>query len=281
MDAILPGHTVSDEDTYRRFLSRKGPAVAADFLDGRGDLAGHLRRIAPIGAPALRCWADWEAEPCPLPLVQPLSAPRTGANDESSDWMIRALRRIESGGKPLREITKTAELLAPGPRRPIDELPAWWSHLEPVWVGNWQPKGPQPEGQRKGRARRDILAAVCADIHGRHLSWISGTVLGLSDHEDFTKDGNVSKDPRNARRYRGRGRALLADLGVWPWALATRGQLEPDWQEDRSYMFSLECWSSRGINDLRGEIARTDRSLSALSRARGDRGAMLREISGS
>ncbi len=115
MDAILPGHTIFDEDTYNHFLSRKCPAVVADFLDGRGDFARHLRHITPIGAPALRCWADWESEPCPLPLVQPLSAPRTGASDESSDWMIRVLESIKVGGRPLKEIPKTAELLAPTP----------------------------------------------------------------------------------------------------------------------------------------------------------------------
>jgi len=280
MDAILPGHHVSDEDTYSRFLNRKGPAVVADFIDGRGDFGTQLRHIAPIGAPALQCWADWEPEPCPLPLIEPLPAPRTNARRDSPDWMIRALKRIEVSGKPLKEIPKTAELLAPGPRRPIDELPAWWSSLEPAWSGNWQPKGPKPKGQRTGRARRDLLAAVCVDIHGRPLAWVSGTVLGLSDHEEFTKNGKISKDPRNARRYRDRGRALLALLGVWPWALAPYGRLTPNWQEDRSYMFSLECWSSNGLNDLRSEIAQTDRALNAMARAQGDRRAYVRELSG-
>lgn len=279
MDAILPGHQVSDEDTYNRFLKRKGPAVVADFIDGRGDFGGHLRHIAPMGAPALRCWADWEPEPCPLPLIEPLSAPRTGADDQSPDWMVRALKRIEIGGKPLKEVSKTAELLAPGPRRHIDELPAWGSHLEPAWAGNWQPKGPQPKGQRTGRVRRDLLAAVCVDLHGRPLSWVSGAVLGLTDHEEFTKAGKISKDPRNARRYRDRGRALLALLGVWPWTLAPHGRLMNSWQDERSYMFSLECWASRGIDDLRGQIARTDRALSAIARAHGDRGAYLRALS--
>jgi len=116
MDAILPAHQVSDEDTYNRFLKRKGPSVVADFIDGRGDFGRYLRQIAPMGAPALRCWADWEPEPCPLPLIAPLLAPRT-----------------------------------------LDGLPAWWSHLEPAWAGNWQPRGPQRQGQRTGRVRRDLL----------------------------------------------------------------------------------------------------------------------------
>jgi hypothetical protein len=279
MDAILPGHQVSDEDTYNRFLKRKGPSVVADFIDGRGDFGRYLRQIAPMGAPALRCWADWEPEPCPLPLIAPLLAPRTNASDRSSDWLVRALERIEIGGKPLKEISKTAELLAPGPCRPLDGLPAWWSHLEPAWAGNWQPRGPQPQGQRTGRVRRDLLAPVCVDLHGRPLAWASGTVLGLSDHEEFTKAGKISKDPRNARRYRDRGRALLALLGVWPWASAPHGRLMPNWQEDRSFMFSLECWVSRANDDLRGEIARTDRALSAIVRADGDRGAYLRGLS--
>lgn len=278
MQTMLPGHTVSDKDAYERFLSRKGPAVVADFLDGSDDFAPYLRRTTPTGAPALRCWADWEPEPCPLPLVKHLEAPITGAEGESPDWMVRALGRIEYAGKPLREVGRTAQLLAPGPRRPTDELPAWWSHLEPAWAGNWQPKGPQRKGQRTGRIRRDILAAVCVDIHGRPLAWVSGTVLGLSDHEEFTKGGKIAKDPRKARGYRDRGRALLAALGAWPWALAPQGKLDRHWREDRACMFSLECWAARAADDLRAEIKRTSRSLTAISRAGGDRAAVLREI---
>lgn len=254
--------------------------MVADFLDGSGDFGSHLRRITPIGAPAMRCWADRESEPCPLPLIQPPSVSKSIPLDGSRDWMTQVLKSIRVDGKPLREIERTAELLAPGPSRPTDGLPAWWSHLEPAWAGNWQPKGPQTKSQRAGRARRDILAAVCADLHGRSLSWVSGIVLGLQDHEEFTKDGKVSKEPRNARRYRARGRALLAALGAWPWALTAEGRLDHDWREDRSFMFSLECWASRALDDLRGEIARTSRSLSAISRAGGDRYAYLREIAG-
>jgi hypothetical protein len=273
MQTMLPGHTVSDKDTYERFLSRKGPAVVADFLDGSGDFARHLRRLTPMGAPALRCWADWEPEPCPLPLVEPLDAPGADAHEEF-DWMVRALRRIQYRRKPLQEIEKTAQFLAPGPRRPMDELPAWWSDLEPAWTGNWQPRGPQRDGQRTGRARRDILAAVCADIHGRPLTWVSGTVLGLSDHEEFTKDGKITKEPRKARLYRDRGRAILAALGAWPWTLASHGKLARRWREDRAYMFSLECWAARAADDLRAKINKTGRSLSALSRAGGDRASL-------
>jgi hypothetical protein len=273
MQTMLPGHTVSDKDTYERFLSRKGPAVVADFLDGSGDFARHLRRLAPMGAPALRCWADWEPEPCPLPLVEPLNAPAADVHDES-DWMVRALNQVGDRGKPLKEVEKTAQFLAPGPRRPMDKLPAWWSHLEPAWAGNWQPSGPQRDGQRTGRARRDILAAVCADIHGRSLTWVSGTVLDLTDHEGFMKDGKITQEPRGARRYRDRGRDMLAALGVWPWTLVSQGKLERHWREDRAYMFSLECWAARAVDDLRAEINRTDRSLSALSRAAGDRASL-------
>jgi len=278
MQTMLPGHSVSDKDAYERFLSRKGPAVVADFLDGSGDFARHLRRLTPLGAPALRCWADGEPEPCPLPLVEPLEAPAANVFEES-DWMVRALSRIQCLGKPLREIEKTAQLLAPGPRRPTDKLPAWWSHLEPAWRGNWQPKGPQRDGQRTGRARRDILAAVCVDIHGRPLTWVSETVLGLSDHEEFTKEGKVTKDPRKARLYRDRGRAILAALGAWPWKLASQGKLARHWREDRAFMFSLECWAARAVDDLRAEINRAERSLSALSRTDGDR-ASLHEVLG-
>lgn len=275
---MLAGHTVSDKDAYEHFLSRRGPAVVADFLDGSGDFGWHLRRLTPMGAPALRCWADREPEPCPLPLVEPLDAPAADTQEESSDWMARALNRIEYRGKPLREIEKTAQFLAPGPRRPMDELPAWYSHLEPAWAGNWQPSGPQRDGQRTGRARRDILAAVCVDIHSRPLTWVSGIVLGLSDHEEFTKDGKIMKEPRRARLYRDRGRAILAALGVWPWTLASEGKLERHWREDRAYMFSLECWAARAADDLRAEINRTDSSLSALSRAGGDRAALAETL---
>lgn len=273
---MLPGHTVSDKDAYERFLSRKGPAVVADFLDGSGDFARHLRSLTPMRAAALRCWADQEPEPCPLPLVEPLDAP-AGDPHEESDWMVRALKRIQYRDKPLREIGRTAQFLAPGPRRPLDELPAWWSRSEPAWAGNWQPSGPQPDGQRTGRARRDILAAVCADIHHRPLTWISGIVLGLSDHEEFTKDGKVTKEPRKARLYRDRGRAILAALGAWPWTLASQGKLARGWRDDRAYMFSLECWAARAADDLRAEINRTNCSLSALSRAGGNR-ASLHEV---
>jgi hypothetical protein len=265
MQTMLPGHTVSDKDAYEQSLSRKGPRVVANFLDGSGDFAQHLRRLTPMGAPALRCWADWEPEPCPLPLVDPLDAPVADVHAESSDWMVRALNRIQYRDKPLREIEKTAQFLAPGPRRPMDELPAWWSHLEPAWAGNWQPRGPQRDGQRTGRARRDILAAVCADIHSRPLTWVSETVLGLSDHEEFTKGGKIIKEPRKARLYRDRGRAILAALGAWPWTLAPQGKLGRHWRGDRAWMFSLECWAMRAADDLRTEINRTDRSLSALS----------------
>jgi hypothetical protein len=65
---------------------------------------------------------------------------------------------------------------------------------------------------------------------------------------------------------------------VWPWTLASEGKLAQRWRENRAYMFSLECWAARAVDDLRAEINRTDRSLSALSRAGGDRASLHEDL---
>jgi hypothetical protein len=216
MQTMLPGHTVSDKDAYEGFLSRKGPAVVADFLDESGDFARHLRRLTPMGAPALRCWADWEPEPCPLPLVEPLNAPAADAR-EGSDWMVRALSRIQYRDKPLREIDKTAQFLAPATaadRRTACLVVAPRTGLEGKLAAERPAARRSANGTRKAghpgrRLRRHSRSA--AHLGQRDRSWPErprGIHERRQDHQGTPEGSPVS---RSGKGHSGRSRGVALD----------------------------------------------------------------------
>lgn len=155
-------------------------------------------------------------------------------------------------GIPLRnvEIDELVEWLARGPSR-TDGLPGYAPHL---WAGPPH----RTTTQRRPAWVRRIAAAVAFDLGDYALVEVSAKVLGLTDHEMWTKDARVTDGTaRKAREYRRFGRALLARLGAWPWADVERGNLPATWRTDAAFLEPLRAWHENACDELEQQLARS------------------------
>lgn len=88
------------------------------------------------------------------------------------------------------------------------------------------------DGQRLGMPLRRVMFAAAYDVLGWPTREVAERVLG---HYPSVTAGAVL-------RRRAEGRAMLAQLGVWPWVHAPEGKLPRRWRDDPAYAEALAAW---------------------------------------
>lgn len=250
------------------------------------ELVTFLRNGTPRGASALRCHVP-ETGGFPLPLTAPTGAVVTRTADGvcvagrrmfGVDWLSERLAELLPGeGTEHREgRDDLAAMLDPGART---------AHGMPVWSPGARPSGAlarilsatlkspgrtvsfpagaqlpgaysvvrnpsgSGRGQRGPRAdARGIMAAAASDLCGLDLTAIS-EMLGLSDHLQTAK-------PRKAGDYCARGRKLLTQLGVWPWAHLDLTGAKAAWTTRPEAVDAFVAWHAGAIAGARAELER-------------------------
>jgi len=163
-----------------------------------------------------------------LPIVQVVMAlPRVAPADAEVAAAFRVAEREAVKTKEEREAAKTAG-------------------------GDLRRSQPQPGA---GRPRRNIYIAAeiayMADIEQRPLQDQREHAFGqhdyLGDHlalEPVSHERD-SERSRTVRRWRNDGRAALAALGAWPWAVTPdgSGRLARTWWRDERYEKALTAWA--------------------------------------
>jgi len=211
--------TSDRQDSYGLSDRRKSPLEETD-------LPTLLAAITPEGAPAYHA-VGWRCEiDFPIPITGPAPTHRS---------MPKELRPMLAPGWP--------------PRR--DGLPAWRPHGR---SNRWTAV---PGRRGADTPRRQVAAAIAADLGCVDLVEISAAMLGLRDHELVGRDElRTDGDPRRAREFRRRGRQLLAELDAWPWAHAPAGGLPAYWRSDQMFLEPLWSWHARACAELDRELAR-------------------------
>jgi hypothetical protein len=106
---------------------------------------------------------------------------------------------------------------------------------------------PRELDRNHGRAARAIEVAVEHDITGGGLLDLA-TRLDLTDHQLAVPGKQAPQptgDPRSARRYLSKGRALLHALGVWPWTHVNDWRCTRRWWCDHEVHRQLLAWHDR------------------------------------
>lgn len=119
---------------------------------------------------------------------------------------------------------------------------------------------PAKTGRNVGAPLRRVLATVARDVLDRPAHDVD-RVYGLRPNRRglYREGSDLARDSSRGRTMRREGRALLAALGAWPWALAPAGALPASWRTDALYVESLRSW----CEDHAGDDA-ADRCTSAL-----------------
>jgi hypothetical protein len=124
---------------------------------------------------------------------------------------------------------------------------------------------PNRQAPRVGIAKWQIETAVFRDLIGLSTTQIADD---MDFRDDSSRNGSGS---RTARGYVQHGRARLAQLGAWPWALEprNRGRLPRGWHRDERFASALAQWhyrwTSEALRDALGGVewaaGSTQRSL--------------------
>ena len=151
---------------------------------------------------------------------------------------------------------------------PLLPLPHTTRFLEPsspsmrlALVREAMPEGIQRKpGTRSPRAGSDrwrIEAAYRRDLHGMTEAEV-GATLDLYDNDE---ESAGSSRCRRVRDYVVPGRALLAELGAWPWSLDDGGQLERRWWNVERYAAALLVWHEMSCMRAIEDAVRASRGL--------------------
>jgi hypothetical protein len=212
--------------------------------------------------------------------------------DRGGDVLMWALRRAlpydgdrQTKGHRSHEegLGQLRRLLADAPLRP-DGLPYYLAYpgssREAVEPWSWALEKRKDLGARA----REIVAAVACDLQGVPLGlrdrddWTIGAddepidmsisaMLGLSDHRRFNESGSgelFPGQPRRAQAYVAAGRALLANVGAWPWTHVAEGRLPHDWRQRDAFLAPLAAWHAREAARTAGALEDSDRARTAV-----------------
>jgi len=103
-------------------------------------------------------------------------------------------------------------------------------------------------GERNAAPIRALLAAVAFDLAGAAAATVGGPVLGLrpNPREHHPEHSYAWRAGSSPYRYRQQGRAMLAQLGCWPWVHATDGKLPRTWRRQEAFLAPLTDWAGSG-----------------------------------
>jgi hypothetical protein len=181
------------------------------------DLEGFLAQICPLREPSdeLMRW---------LGLLMPVDAPTVPVL--GTDGRSEGIGHVP----PIEALSPHHLPVFPTERRRViaDVLPAG------------VPRLPSRQAPREGIRRWSMESAFFRDIRGCSTAQIAD-MLDLTDDSTRASEGGS----RSARRYVAQGRAILAQLGAWPWCLAENGRLEKRWWTIERYAGAILVWHER------------------------------------